>query len=185
MEKIPQQRALNGLKIVLFGPESTGKSTLAQQLATHFNTVKVDEYARDYLQDKFDATGKVCEYHDLMSIAIGQRIAENEAVEKANKHLFCDTDALETFIYSIVYFNKAPLELEEEARQSKYDLYLLLHVDTPWTPDDLRDKPEDRNEMFQMFEKGLKEFNKPYTIISGLGEKRFENALKAIQKISN
>lgn len=185
MEKIPQQKAFNGLKIVLYGPESTGKSTLARQLAAHFNTVKVDEFARDYLQDKFNTTGKACDFQDLIPIAIGQRIAENKAIQHANKYLFCDTDALETYVYSIAYFNKAPLELEQAAEKSNYDLYLLLDVDVTWTPDDLRDKPEDRNEMFQMFEKGLQDFDKHYAIINGLEEKRFENALNAIQNLSN
>jgi HTH-type transcriptional repressor of NAD biosynthesis genes len=185
MEKIPQQKAFNGFKIVLYGPESTGKSTLAQQLSTYFNTVKVDEFARDYLQYKFETTGNACEYQDLIPITIGQRIAENNAIEEANKFLFCDTDALETYVYSHAYFDKAPTELKEAVRKSDYDLYLLLDVDVAWTPDDLRDKPEDRDEMFKLFENGLLEFGKKYVVINGIGEQRFNNALNAIQNISN
>lgn len=185
MEKIPQQKAFNGLKIVLYGPESTGKSTLAKQLAAYFDTVKVDEFARDYLQEKYDVTGEICAYEDLIPIATGQRITENDAVSRANNYLFCDTDALETYIYANAYFNKAPLELEEAARKSNYDLYLLLDIDVAWTPDDLRDMPENRNEMFQLFENGLLEFEKSYVIINGTGEKRFENALKAIKTLIN
>lgn len=185
MEKIPEQKTFDGLKIVLYGPESTGKSTLARQLATHFKTVKVDEFARDYLQEKYDTSGEICSYEDLLPIAIGQRVAENNAVEKANKLLFCDTDALETYVYSHAYFNKVPHEIKDAVRKSDYDLYLLLDVDVAWTPDDLRDKPEDRNEMFLLFKKGLQEFEKSYVIINGKGEMRFKNALKAIQNLSN
>ncbi|AGC76647.1 NadR type nicotinamide-nucleotide adenylyltransferase [Nonlabens dokdonensis] len=185
MEKIPQQKTFDGLKIVLYGPESTGKSTLALQLARYFNTVTVEEFARDYLQEKYDVTGEICAYEDLLPIAIGQRLAENNAVLKANKFLFCDTDALETYIYSHAYFDRAPTELKEAVRKSDYDLYLLLDVDVDWTPDDLRDKPDDRNDMFQLFEKGLREFEKSYAIINGTGKMRFKNALKAIENLTD
>lgn len=183
MEKIPQQTHFTGLKIVLYGPESTGKSTLAQQLAAHFKTVKVDEFARDYLQEKYDVYGKVCEYEDLMPIAIGQRVNENKAVTTAVNYLFCDTDVLETFIYSNIYFNKAPLELEEAVKKSNYDLYLLLYVDVTWVADDLRDRPDDRKELFNRFENGLQRFEKKYKVISGTGNERVKNAIDAIKNI--
>lgn len=185
MEKIPQQKAFKGIKIVLYGPESTGKSTLARQLTEHFETIKVDEYARQYLQEKLDQTGKVCDYEDLVPIAIGQREAENKASITTKNYLFCDTDALETYVYSLAYFDKAPVELEEAARKSDYDLYLLLDVDIPWVADDLRDRPEDRKEMLGRFEKGLLDFQKNYSKISGAGEERFKNALAAIKKLKN
>jgi NadR type nicotinamide-nucleotide adenylyltransferase len=185
MEKIPQQRAFSGFKIVLFGPESTGKSTLARQLTRYFETLKADEFARDYLQAKFDQTGKSCEYTDLIPIAVGQRKAENKAAKKATGYLFCDTDALETYVYSKVYFSKVPAAIEDAARKSDYALYLLMNVDVPWTPDDLRDKPKDREKMFQHFETELVLFQKQYIIINGIGEERFNNAIDAIQKLKD
>lgn len=185
MEKIPRQRAFSGLKIVIYGPESTGKSTLTRQLTEYFETVKADEFARDYLQEKFDQSGKPCEYTDLIPIAVGQRKAENKAAEKAVNYLFCDTDALETYVYSMVYFDEVPAEIEDAARKSNYALYLLMNVDVPWTPDDLRDKPEDRKEMFQRFEKELIVFQKKYSVINGIGEDRFKNAIDAIQKLKH
>ncbi|WP_298952161.1 ATP-binding protein [uncultured Nonlabens sp.] len=185
MEKIPQQKAFDGLKIVLYGPESTGKSTLTKQLTQHYKTVHVEEFARDYLQDKYDKTQTICEYKDLIPIAIGQRISENEAIKEATDYLFCDTDVLETYVYSMAYFDKAPEELKTAVSKSDYDLYLLLDVDIPWVADDLRDKPEDRKGMFKRFEQGLQNFNKKYVIISGTGEDRFKNALAAIENITN
>ncbi|WP_213521002.1 ATP-binding protein [Nonlabens sp.] len=185
MEKIPQQRAFIGIKIVLYGPESTGKSTLACELTDHFKTIKVDEYARPYLQEKLDRTGKVCDYEDLVPIAVGQRKAENHALTTAKGYLFCDTDVLETYVYSLAYFDKAPAVLEKAVRKSDYDLYLLLDIDIPWVADGLRDRPKDRKEMFGRFEKGLLDFQKNYSIISGTGEERFKNALNAIKKLED
>jgi NadR type nicotinamide-nucleotide adenylyltransferase len=185
MEKIPRQTHFTGLKIVLYGPESTGKSTLAQQLAVHFKTVKVDEYARDYLQEKYVLTGEICEYKDLLPIAIGQRLAENKAVTTAVEYLFCDTDVLETYMYANIYFNKAPLELKEAVIKSNYDLYLLLDVDVAWVADDLRDRPDDRKELFYLFKKGLQDFKKKYIVINGVGNERFKNAIDAIKNLNN
>lgn len=183
MEKIQPQVAYSGKRIVLYGPESTGKSTLSRKLAQHYHTAQIEEFARNYLQDKYDATGKVCEYTDILPIAIGQRNLENEATKIAGDYLFCDTDALETYVYSMAYFDKAPEELMVAVEQSSYDLYLLLQVDIPWQVDDLRDRPEQREEMFDLFKAALLKFNKPFKIVDGIDHQRFENAIEAIENI--
>ena len=77
MEKYLQQEKSNCLKVVLFGPESTGKSSLAKELALHYNTYYVDEYARHYLQEKWDKYQKICELDDIIPIAKGQMNSEN------------------------------------------------------------------------------------------------------------
>ncbi|SCY36286.1 nicotinamide-nucleotide adenylyltransferase, NadR type [Nonlabens sp. Hel1_33_55] len=183
MEKIPEQTHFSGLRIVLYGPESTGKSTLAQQLSAHYREPQVEEFARDYLQELFDQNGHICTYDDILPIAIGQRTAENIASAKANKFLFCDTDIVETYVYSMAYFDKVPAELIAAIKKSKYDHYVLLDVDTPWTDDDLRDKPNERKEMFNRFEAALQEYGYKYTKVSGLGENRLKNAINAIEKL--
>ncbi|WP_194851447.1 AAA family ATPase [Nonlabens antarcticus] len=183
MEKIPEQSDFSGIRIVLYGPESSGKSTLANQLARHYQVPEVPEFARDYLQQKFDVNGHICEYQDIIPIAIGQREAENLASLQADKLLICDTDILETYVYCQYYFNKIPQELENAARSSKCDLYLLKDIDTLWSPDDLRDRPGDRKELFDRFENTLKKFNQPYVLINQLGHQRFLNAVKAIDKL--
>ena len=143
------------VRVVLFGPESTGKTTLSRQLSEHYRAPWVAEFARDFLQRKWDAQKEVCSEADLIDIAIGQVESENQAAEQADPLLICDTDVLETLAYSYWYFgSKADERLEESARQAEYDLYLLTYIDTPWTPDDLRDQPVARPELFAHFKNG-------------------------------
>ncbi len=184
MEKELRQKRANIIKVVLFGPESTGKTTLSNQLARHYNTVWAPEFARDYLQDKWNNERKTCENSDLIPIAIGQMKLENELAKKADKVLICDTDLLETKVYSEEYYGGFvdPL-LDEAAKENTYDLYLLTYIDTPWEADDLRDRPEQRKEMFDAFERALIKHNRPYILLKGNKQKRLKAAIKAIDKL--
>ncbi|MEE9348672.1 MAG: ATP-binding protein [Flavobacteriaceae bacterium] len=184
MEKNLRQEKVNIIKVVLFGPESTGKTTLSTQLARHYNTVWAPEFARDYLQNKWNNTRKTCENSDLIPIAIGQMKLENDLAKKADKILICDTDLLETKVYSQEYYGGfVDPKLDKAAKKNEYDLYLLTYIDTPWEADDLRDRPEMRLEMFTAFEKALKEHKKNYILLKGSKEKRFKKAIKAIDII--
>ncbi len=184
MEKNLKQQKANVVKVVLFGPESTGKTTLSQQLARHYNTVWAPEFARDYLQDKWNNYRKTCTNDDLIPIAIGQMKLENDLVKKADKVLICDTDLLETKVYSQEYYGGfVDKKLDKAAKENQYDLYLLTYIDTPWEADDLRDRPELRLEMFNAFENALKTHNKNYILLKGDKETRFKKATKAIDKI--
>lgn len=184
MEEKLKQKPLNIVKVVLFGPESSGKTTLSKQLARHYNTVWVPEYAREYLQNKWNNKRKTCENSDLLPIAIGQMKLENELAEKADKILICDTDLLETKIYSEEYYGGfVSPELEKAAIKNKYDLYLLTYIDTPWDKDDLRDRPDQRLEMFKAFENALKKYNRPYILLKGNRKTRLNNATNRIDKI--
>ena len=184
-EKLKQQPA-NIIKIVLFGPESTGKTTLSIQLARHYNTVWAPEYAREYLQNKWNNERKTCENHDLLPIAEGQMKLENELAKKADKVLICDTDLLETKVYSEEYYGGfVEPKLDKAAQENRYDLYLLTYIDTPWEEDDLRDRPELRLEMFNAFENTLKKHKRPYIVLKGDKETRLKTAIKAIDKLLN
>ena len=184
MEKALKQEPVNLVKIVLFGPESTGKTTLSELLARHYNTVWVPEYARDYLQDKWNNERKTCEDSDLIPIAKGQIHLENELAKKADKVLICDTDLLETKVYSEEYYGGyAHPNLNKFAVENYYDLYLLTNIDTPWQADDLRDRPEQRQEMFDAFENALKMYNRPYILLKGDIKNRMNIAITAIDKI--
>ncbi len=183
MEKIPQQRPPGGLKIVLYGPESTGKSTLSRKLTTHYQTALIPEFARDYLQAKYDATNEPCSYDDITPIIHGQRKLEENARMQGHKLLICDTDLLETIVYSKAYFNAVPNVAQEFIKNDHVDLYLLTNIDIPWERDDLRDKPEQREEMFTLFENELILLKKNYVIVSGNPTQRFATATAAIDSL--
>ncbi len=184
MEKALKQQPSNCLKVVLFGPESTGKTTLSKQLARHYNSVWAPEYAREYLQNKWNNERKTCEPKDLLPIAIGQMNQENELSQKTDSVLICDTDLLETKVYSEAYYSGTcdPL-LEKYALENSYDLYFLTYIDTPWEADDLRDKPEERKAMFKVFEDALIKHKKPYVLLKGNKSLRFEIAIKYINQL--
>ena len=183
-KKLRQTNGTNIIKVVIFGPESTGKTTLSNQLARHYNTVWVAEYAREYLQDKWNNERKTCENSDLLPIAVGQMKLENKLVKNADKVLICDTDLLETKVYSEEYYGGfVDPALDKAAVENKYDLYLLTYIDTPWEADDLRDKPELRKEMFDAFESALKKYNRPYILLKGNKQTRLKTATKAIDKL--
>ncbi|MBF8148848.1 ATP-binding protein [Winogradskyella sp. F6397] len=184
MEEALKQQPSNCIKVVLFGPESTGKTTLSRQLARHYHSVWVPEYARVYLQDKWNNERKTCEPKDLLPIAIGQIKLENELAQKTDSVLICDTDLLETKVYSEAYYQGTcdPI-LETYALKNSYDLYFLTYIDTPWEADDLRDKPNERKRMFNAFESALKTYNKPYILLKGNKKERLELAVKHIDKL--
>lgn len=184
MEEKLKQEPSGCLKAVLFGPESTGKTTLAERLARHYKTNWVSEYMRDYLQLKWDQEKKVCEPVDLIPIAKGQMGRENMQARSANEILFCDTDLLELKVYSEAYYNGYcdPL-LHKHALNNEYDLYFLTNIDTPWIPDDLRDKPHDREGMFLKFKSSLQQNKRPFITLDGDEESRFKTAVSAIDEL--
>ena len=184
MEKTLRQHPSNVIRVVLFGPESTGKTTLAEKLARHYHTVWVPEYAREYLQNKWNNERKTCEPKDLLPIAYGQMQLENDLAQKASDVLICDTDLLETKVYSEAYYlGTCDPKLEEYALQNQYDLYLLTYIDIPWEKDDLRDKPNEREKMFDAFHQALIKHNRPFVLLKGSKEERFSSATKAINNL--
>ncbi len=184
MEKTLEQQDTDCLRIVLFGPESTGKTTLARQLAEHFNTKWVPEFMREYLQEKWDRFEKAIEPNDVMSIAYGQMDLENAALEKANQFLFCDTNLRELKVYCNYYDPKGcPQEIVTATEKNHYDFYLLTDIDIPWEADDLRDRPYDRSTLFCMFETELKEANLPYEKLTGNREERFDKAVNLLKSL--
>ena len=181
-EKLRQQQS-NIIKITVFGPESTGKTTLCQQLANHFNEPWIAEYAREYLQNKFKNQQKTCEPTDLLPIAVGQMALENNAISIAKKLLFCDTNLLLTKVYSELTYGFCDPILDAAAKKHEYDLFFLTDVDVPWQADNLREKPQNREEDFQYFKNTLLQNHKPYVTLSGTSEQRLQKAIHVILEL--
>jgi HTH-type transcriptional repressor of NAD biosynthesis genes len=168
-------------KIVLTGPESTGKTSLAQLLAQHYQTSWVEEYGRDYFVNK---NGNL-ELSDITEIAKGQIKLEQEAAKKANKLLFCDTDLIVTQIWSEIYFQKCPPELLALNLNRNYDLYLLMDIDIPWEDDGTREFPNLRQWHFDRIKNELDNRQLNYVVISGDYESRLLKAKNSIDDFIN
>lgn len=186
MEEKFKQEPRAVVKVVLFGPESTGKTTLAKELAAHFNTHWVPEYMRTYLEEKWDEDNRSCDVDDLNNIAVGQIASENKLSATANRVLFCDTDLLEIKVYSKVYLQGYcdPM-IAKYAAENSYDLYFLTYIDVPWEADVMRDKPFEREQMFANFKKALESHNKPYIVLTGSLEERLKFAINQVEKLLN
>ena len=174
-------------KIVVIGPESTGKSTLCQQLSDHYNTKWCPEYARAYLLQH----GMNYHFDDLSTIAKGQLQLEDEYFqtlvhqESSSPFLFIDTDMYVMKVWSEYVFGKCHTAILEEITTRKYDLYLLCNTDLPWIKDALREYPDEatRIELFEIYKDILVNQNTPWILISGTNEQRLETAIKAIDNI--
>lgn len=182
MEENLKQQSTEIIKIAICGPECTGKTTLAKQLAEHFNTVCIPEFAYNYLQQKKDVNQKKYQKEDLLPIAFGQTNLENEGLKSAKTLLFTDTNLMVTKVFSDIQYGDTDPVLEKAAKKHKYDLFFLTDIDVPWQKNDLRDTPTDREKTLQVFEENLIKFNKPYIKIAGSKEKRFQ---KAVALVSN
>jgi NadR type nicotinamide-nucleotide adenylyltransferase len=177
-------------KIVIIGPESTGKSTLCQLLAEHFNTTWVKEYAREYLLQN----GKQYTYEDLLTIAKGQIRLENKGLDELSEEqtepshtpfLFIDTDMYVMKVWSEFVFGKCDQYILDEIVNRKYDLYLLCNVDMPWTKDELREYPDlaTREKLYHIYKDILINQNVPWAEVSGSYEERLQSAIQAVQAI--
>ncbi|MBL7137329.1 MAG: ATP-binding protein [Bacteroidales bacterium] len=169
-------------RIAITGPESTGKSMLAEQLASHYKTVWVPEYAREYI----DQLDRPYAEHDILTIAKGQLIREKEGealLEKKKErrpYLFCDTEFLVTKIWSEVKFSRCDAWILQQLDAHSYDLYLLCYIDTPWEEDPQREHPHMREQLFNLYYDEMLERGWNFRVVSGLGEERLRNAIKFV-----
>ncbi|MDO4229925.1 MAG: ATP-binding protein [Capnocytophaga sp.] len=174
MEEKFRQTATDILKVAFVGPESTGKTTISRALAEKYKTEWVPEFMRTYLQQKWDKKRELCVWDDLPPIAHGQMIAENKLIKKAKKFIFCDTNLLELMIYSYIYYGKCDPRIEKYALENQYDFIFLTNIDVPWVADDLRDKPNEREFMFEQFQQMLDKYRIPYIILEGNHDMRMQ-----------
>lgn len=180
------------IRIVVIGPESTGKSSLCEALSKHFDAVWCPEFAREYLTTH----GKEYTFEQLDEIARGQLKLEDEQAALASLKwsnqeihitpkplLFVDTDMYVMKVWCEFVFGKCHSWIEEEISKRKYDLYLLCNTDLPWQKDHLREYPdlETRETLLGIYRDLLLHQSVPWVEISGTGVDRIETAIRAVQ----
>lgn len=177
-------------KIVIVGPESTGKSTLSDQLASHFHTEWCPEFAREYLLKH----GMKYSYDDLLTIAKGQIDLEEKFEARVKNKISTDIDPLLLFIDTDMYVMKVwcefvfdkchPFILEQIANRN-YDLYLLCNVDLPWVKDELREYPdlETRKKIYKIYKDLMINQSVPWVDISGNYEERLQKAITSVNRL--
>ena len=166
------------MKIVITGPESTGKSTVAEQLAAHYNTKWVPEYAREYIK----GLNRPYTYEDLLEIAKGQIQLEDQESANSSDLLICDTDLIVIKIWSAHVFGKVDPWILQQIEEREYDYYLLMNIDLPWEPDPQREHPHLRDFFMDWYRNELAEYGKAFSEISGSEENRMKAAIKVIDK---
>jgi NadR type nicotinamide-nucleotide adenylyltransferase len=165
------------VKIAVVGPESTGKSTLSADLASHFDTIVVPEFAREYCKD----LNRSYTLEDEMNIFHGQLLLDKKMLPLARQQLiFCDTMVMTVKIWCDHLFGYTPESILSDLEKQSYDLYLLMDIDLPWEDDELRDFPHLRAHFMEVWHKELKEIGANYALISGLEGQRLENAIAVV-----
>lgn len=177
-------------KVAVIGPESTGKSTLCEQLARHYQTEWCPEYAREYLLKH----GKNYSYEDLLTIAKGQIRSEEEFLDvvsgkgsglPSQQILFIDTDMYVIKVWSEFVFGKCHRFVLEQIAERKYDFYLLCNTDLPWIKDELREYPdlETRERLYRIYKDIMINQQVPWVDISGGYDQRLKIAIDAVDQL--
>ena len=176
-------------KIVIIGPESTGKSTLCKQLAKQFNTISCPEYAREYLNQNGIKYG----YDDLQKIAQGQLVMEDYCIEEVNSQLttqnsklvFIDTNMYVMKVWYEYVFGRCEYFVLDEIAARDYNLYLLCNIDLPWVEEPMREYPDKkpRIELYNIYKDLLINQTTPWVEISGNYEERLQKAIDAVENL--
>ena len=166
-------------KVVVMGPESTGKSTLISNLARYFGANSVEEFGRTYTE--VTGTDNLT-LKDFENIVFGHaNLIENV---EPSKVVFIDTEAITTKIFCEMYLGSCDSEyINEMIEKQRFDLHLVLDIDVPWVDDGTRDFPEGREEHLTRIKEVLEMRGIPYTLISGTYEERFAKAIKQVEKL--
>lgn len=167
------------IRIAITGPESCGKTSLAEDLAKHYNTHSIPEFSRDFLMQ----TGGKYVQEDLDIIAKGQI----ESIEnfKSGKVLISDTDMVVMYIWSMVVYGKVSPLIQEALKKQQFDLYILCDTDVPWTYDPLRENEFDRDDLFERYYKKLRELKYNFIIVKGSSEQRLQQAVEMVDKMGS
>ncbi len=167
------------IRVVFTGSESTGKSTLAAEVAKHFDADLVPEFVRTFAEGK----ATPIEFSDHGPIARGQMALEDEYLARAGRLLVQDTDLLSTVVYCRHYFGRCPEWIEEAARTRRPDLYLLCGIDIPWIADGVRDRGHLREDMHALFQEAVTASEAPTRDLTGSRARRTADAIAAIDAL--
>ncbi|MDD3180850.1 MAG: nicotinamide riboside transporter PnuC [Opitutaceae bacterium] len=169
-------------RVAVFGPESTGKTRLAEKLAAHFGTVLVPEYSRRFWDEHGGITAA-----DIPGIAHRQWALEEAGAAEARRVLICDTDSLTTVLWSDLLYGGCDADIRAGAdqRARHYDLYLLLDVDVPFAPDPARcfPKDEDRQRCMRLWREALERRGLPFVVVRGDWAQREAQAIAAVEAL--
>jgi NadR type nicotinamide-nucleotide adenylyltransferase len=163
-------------RVLITGPESTGKSELAIALAQHYGGITVPEYAREYVE-KLDGP---CSYSDVEHIARWQQESYNRSILPGT-YVFFDTWLIITRVWFEVVFKRVPSWIDEQISQARFDLVLLCHTDLPWVPDGVRENGGDmREELQERYRALIRREGWNCSTVKGIGEERLKNAIRLI-----
>jgi NadR type nicotinamide-nucleotide adenylyltransferase len=177
----PCVRAYFARRVCVLGAESTGKTTLAKDLAKHYKTIWVPEYARLYCEGKFlGDTNVIWRSEEFMKIAKAQSALEDTLAEASNGLIICDTTAFATSVWHERYMNTRSPQVEAIAKKKKYDLYILTGDEIPFVQDGTRDGEHIRHDMHKRLIERLNEDGKNYIIVTGSKVERLRKAIQAI-----
>lgn len=166
-------------RVVIIGPECTGKSEFSAALARMYETLWVKEYAREYLDQLDRPYGP----NDLKLIARGQAAHEDEMAKRANKVLICDTDLYVIKVWSNFKYGYCDQEILDMIAMRKYDLYLLTYIDIPWVSDPLREHPDQREELYSIYLREMQNQSVPFVEVKGDRHQRRITATHAIDSM--
>ncbi len=168
-------------KIVITGPESSGKSTLSKHLSESLFIPHVREYAREYI----DSLNREYNEEDLVQIAKGQLGLEEDIISQTPSYLICDTDLLTIKVWSEYKYGSCDLEIIELLKNNLPDLYLLASPDFPWKEDSQRENPNNRDELFSIYKEEIINLGVPFVVLSGSESDRLERVMEIFANYFN
>ena len=169
------------MKVVITGPESTGKSWLCQNLAKHYNIPYVEEYARMYLAQ----TNGQYKEEDLLKIADGQTTLEKQIIDQSPGLVLCDTGLEVIRVWSEWKYGHCNKKIIDNSFKYKPDLFLLMKPDVPWFPDPFRENPDDRDTLFKKYQEVLKEYEVKVIEIGDYWSARLHTAIALIDQLKS